>query len=751
MAAHVVDAQAIGAGGSTPGGLTPPRALPSIEGYEVRQQIGETAASDVYLAAHTASGVLRTIAVQRSENDPAATRRIVREVLEASRVKHPGVALVDGVGTTRDNRLYVATAYLPGTTLAELLESEGHLPARRVVQIAFRAAEALEAAHKLGVIHGDLTPENIIVGPAGPDGVEPVGVTGFGMTTARTGSASPVEPPKQARPYASPERLSGGYLDARSDVFSLASIVLHALSGNAPPPPRASTGRGVTPSASVAIQPNARLAPAQVLLVARAAEPERRYASAAIFRETLAAGFGEGDESRRTPDAAHAIATVSSVAVPARRPTPPAAPVAPTTNGTTNGTTPARVTPINPFLRPTPAKATPAIAATAVPATPVLEPPRPARWDLPAAEMQAPSGLVIEPLGMVSSSSESLAFGPPPVRDEAPSAPAAPSSYSPSSYSPPSYSSYSPTPTASFEGAALVPTPASSPAYELAPSSRSVIPFPMSWTPARRRGAMIGGAVAASVLLGAWAMMSRPPEPPGSAATPGATAAAPAAKSPALGALSAAVARFTDSAVSDAAKATPVATATQSADDESKGSGSVARSERSGEGAGETSEVAPVPKVVLPDVAMSGDLNPSTARLSQSALSEASVSTTAPLAPPSDGLVVDAATRSQINAAMSRFARALESRDMGTLHQAYPDITVAERNTWSGFFRSAESIRARFTAQDFQVMPDGVDVTAVGKLTFYKRDSRQQTENAVTFRVLLAQARGGGYVMKRIH
>jgi hypothetical protein len=148
---------------------------------------------------------------------------------------------------------------------------------------------------------------------------------------------------------------------------------------------------------------------------------------------------------------------------------------------------------------------------------------------------------------------------------------------------------------------------------------------------------------------------------------------------------------------------------------------------------------------------MRGDAGAGSSGLAQGALSEVTAGGAPVTQPPSDGLVVDAATRSQINAAMGRFARALESQDMGTLREAYPGISVSERNTWSSFFRSAESIRARFTAQDFQVMPDGVDVNAVGKLTFYKRDTRQQTENAVTFRVLLTQARGGGYTMKKIH
>ncbi|CAA9320584.1 MAG: hypothetical protein AVDCRST_MAG11-1971, partial [uncultured Gemmatimonadaceae bacterium] len=164
----------------------------------------------------------------------------------------------------------------------------------------------------------------------------------------------------------------------------------------------------------------------------------------------------------------------------------------------------------------------------------------------------------------------------------------------------------------------------------------------------------------------------------------------------------------------------------------------------------------PMPKVVVPDVAVRADMNPTDARLSQSALSEVStagMSVAAAVATPTGegASVVDAATRSQINAAMARFARALEARNIDGLREVYPGLTASERETWTGFFRSAESIRARFTAQDFEVVPNGIDVNAVGKLTFLKRDTRQQTENAVTFRVLLSSARGGGFVMRRIH
>jgi hypothetical protein len=265
---------------------------------------------------------------------------------------------------------------------------------------------------------------------------------------------------------------------------------------------------------------------------------------------------------------------------------------------------------------------------------------------------------------------------------------------------------------------------------------------------------MIGGVAAAALLVGAWSLISGPagPEPvaPRSAASETAgEQPQPAAPARPLGGLVAAAVRLADSAVGDAPDAEARPAAARAEPGTPKAVASAPTAAETPEPPKEES-APPMPRVVVPDVAMRGDAVAADARLSQSALSEISVAAD-PSAPVAEGAVLDAATRSQINAAMARFARALESRDLGTLRQAYPGITASERDTWTGFFRSAESIRARFTAQDFQVMPGGVDVNAVGKLTFYKRDTRQQTENAVTFRVLLTQARGGGFVMKKIH
>jgi hypothetical protein len=153
-----------------------------------------------------------------------------------------------------------------------------------------------------------------------------------------------------------------------------------------------------------------------------------------------------------------------------------------------------------------------------------------------------------------------------------------------------------------------------------------------------------------------------------------------------------------------------------------------------------------MPKVVVPDVAMRGEVNPSDARLSQGALSEVTE-------PNADGLdavrrgsdapALDATSRSQINAALGRFARALEAQDITALRRAYPGLTPSERDTWIEFFRSADAVDANFTARDVEVMNGHVEVTAVGKLKFFKRDTREQLTSAVSMNVQMVRTTDG--------
>ena len=206
--------------------------------YVVLEPLGEGGMGAVYKAKDVRLGRLVALKVMRPEwtSDAERRQRFVREARAASALNHPNILVIYDIDA--DEGLdYIAMEYVPGGTLAGLLAS-GPLSADRALRLTAQIADALAAAHAAGIVHRDLKPSNIML-PA----EDRVKVVDFGLAKL-VGSALPTEESPEAltasgailgtAPYMSPEQAAGRPVDARSDLFSLGTILYEMLAGHRP-------------------------------------------------------------------------------------------------------------------------------------------------------------------------------------------------------------------------------------------------------------------------------------------------------------------------------------------------------------------------------------------------------------------------------------------------------------------------------------------------------------------------------------
>lgn len=226
--------------------------------------------------------------------------RFHREARAASRLAHPHSVVVYDFGEW-EGQLYIAMEYLPGRTLAALLDAEWPLAPTRVVHLLAEVCDVLAAAHGAGMLHRDLKPENIVV-LTGPGGEEQVKVVDFGLAILQEGEGRgrlTQEGVISGTPaYMSPEQCRGRGLDGRSDLYSLGVVLYELLSGEVPfggdapvevlvqhlfNPPR--------PPSEVAPEANVDPGLEALALAALSKSPEERPADAVAFRAALRAAL----------------------------------------------------------------------------------------------------------------------------------------------------------------------------------------------------------------------------------------------------------------------------------------------------------------------------------------------------------------------------------------------------------------------------------------------------------------------------
>lgn len=261
--------------------------------YLVESRIARGGMATVYLALD--QRLDRRIALkvmhQHLSGDPEFVSRFVREARAAARLSHPNVVQVFDQGEDGPV-LYLAMEYLPGRTLRDVLVQRGALTPRETVSVLEPVLGALAAAHRAGIVHQDVKPENVILTDDGR-----IKVADFGLARALN---APVTDGSRGQvlgtvAYLAPELVGHGFADTRADVYAAGILVFEMLTGKQPftgDDPVQVAWRHVRESvpAPSAIAPGLPPAFDEVVRHATEPDPARRPADAeALLAELLAA------------------------------------------------------------------------------------------------------------------------------------------------------------------------------------------------------------------------------------------------------------------------------------------------------------------------------------------------------------------------------------------------------------------------------------------------------------------------------
>lgn len=197
--------------------------------YRTLVRLGAGGMGVVYLA-RSAGGTLAAVKVIRAEHadDPGFRARFRREAVAAARITGPWVVPVLGADT-EDREPWLATAFVPGPSLADVVGVGGALPTTTVRALGSRLAEALVAVHEAGLIHRDVKPGNVLLALDGPRLID-FGIARHEGATALTTTGAVIGTPG----YLAPEQASAGPLGPPCDVFSLGCVLVYAATGRPP-------------------------------------------------------------------------------------------------------------------------------------------------------------------------------------------------------------------------------------------------------------------------------------------------------------------------------------------------------------------------------------------------------------------------------------------------------------------------------------------------------------------------------------
>ena len=228
-------------------------------------------------------------------SDPAFLDRFRREARAAAALSHPNVVALFDWGEDEDGS-YMVLELIEGPSLRDVLRIRGRLSAAEALALLGPAAAGLQAAHRAGLVHRDVKPENILVTDEGT-----VKVTDFGLARAAASSTQTfgADVIVGSPHYLPPEAVNGKPVDARADVYSLGIVLSELLVGRPPYEGETPLATALQHTTSIVPAPSATVAGVpravdEVVRVATAADPDDRYPDAGAFAAALAAAVPGG-------------------------------------------------------------------------------------------------------------------------------------------------------------------------------------------------------------------------------------------------------------------------------------------------------------------------------------------------------------------------------------------------------------------------------------------------------------------------
>ncbi len=308
--------------------------------YRIVRKLGAGGMADVYLAEDQELG--RRVAIKilndRHAADDSFIERFRREAKNAAGLSHPNIVSIYDRGEA-EGTYYIAMEYLDGRSLKELIVGRGPAPVKVAIEYARQVLAALGAAHRHGIVHRDIKPHNVLVGPEGR-----LKVTDFGIARSGASQMTEVGSIIGTAQYLSPEQAQGAPVDQTSDLYSVGVVLYEMLTGQVPftgdtPLEIAMKHLSEVPTPPSELRSEVPHDLDSVVLRALAKDPAERYGSAEEMDADLARVAKGLPVDPETEEAATAVLSGSGVVAAAptsvmTRPTE-AAPVRPAPPGRT--------------------------------------------------------------------------------------------------------------------------------------------------------------------------------------------------------------------------------------------------------------------------------------------------------------------------------------------------------------------------------------------------------------------------------
>jgi serine/threonine protein kinase len=247
--------------------------------YEILGKVGAGGMSDVYKAKDLTLGRFVAIKVLKAEfsEDINFVTKFRSEAQAAAGLEHPNIVNIYDVGS--ENGLhYIVMEYVEGITLKTYIEKKGQLSFKEAVSIAIQVGRGIEAAHNKNIVHRDIKPQNIMISTEGK-----VKVTDFGIARAATSNTISSDVMGSVH-YSSPEQARNGFVDGKSDIYSLGIVMYEMVTGRVPFDGDTTVAVAIQHLQEEIVPPsvyasNLPISMEKIILKCTQKNPDRRYAS----------------------------------------------------------------------------------------------------------------------------------------------------------------------------------------------------------------------------------------------------------------------------------------------------------------------------------------------------------------------------------------------------------------------------------------------------------------------------------------